>query len=741
VSGVTERSRNHMRDIADGLRTAGLLAAAAAVGCVGGMPTVSDAEFARMERRAVAQARLKQQAAEADPADAGMRRRPGFAASPTTLPAPAFSPSAAPTGAAPTGAAPTAPVQTAPAFGPKPAALPFTLLPATTAAAAAPNGTPGSTPPSALPPIGEGAKPPPDVPPVPVPPGAPDLVSSPITKEELLKLDTSSPVLKAYPVLRLSLQEAVARALANSHQIRVAAYEPAIRATEILEAEGLFDTVLFARGDGLSEATGFNGILYRNRDQPLGQPFGFGGVALAGGGGGTRGGVNDDQQQGRPGLLQQEFAYRFGARQLLPTGTLLQVSQRMSHLETNNPFTNPNPQSTASISFSIRQPILRGAGLDYNRAPIFIGVNNKAIGTEEFRRQVILHLANVENAYWNLVLSRYTLVIQERLLEQQIRAATFLERRRNDVLEYIRDRAVASVEAARAAVLRARATVRDNQDRLKVLLNDPALPIRAEVEIIPTDPLSQAVTVIDEPVRAAALAAALRNRPEIRQARLEIKNAAVREGIARNELLPLLDIVAETVPQGLRGQISTAFRDQWKFAFQDWLFGLSLEVPVANRTARARHQRTQLIRDQFTEQLSLTIQNVYLDVTLALHNLESIQGEVVSRRAALEAAAAELAARTAVIAQGVPREGIPVALDLLIQSQDRLAIQAFQLYSSQVDYATGVVRLEQAKGTLLYYDNVELEEEPFRLPVPAGFPDPVGVKAPVAPPPAPPAGR
>jgi outer membrane protein TolC len=508
-----------------------------------------------------------------------------------------------------------------------------------------------------------------------------------IKKEDLLKLNVDEPMTGAPATVTMRLSDAVRGALRHSHQVAFAGYTPAIKATEMLEAQGAFDPVLFFRGDGADSATGFPGVLHWNKDQPPASTLG-----------------------GAIPLQSSELSARFGIRQLLPTGAVVQLSQRFSYVDSSNVFLSPNPQSASSLSLAIIQPLLRGAGLDVNRAKIFIGSNNKEIGLEEFRRIVIRHLADVEQAYWNLMLARYVLAIQRQLLELQTETARRLDARQ-DILPYTRDLARATVAQTEAAVIRSRNGVRDAQDRLKVLINDPELTLRKDVEILPSDPLTDGVVPIDDPVREASLRAALDNRPEIRQARLEIRSAAVREGVSRNELLPQLNVLAELVPQGVAGRLDNAFNQQWRYEFQDWIFGVTLEIPLGNRTARAHFRRDRLLREQAIAQLSNTVQTAYFEVSTALNNLDSTQQEIPARRRGLEAAAAELAARTFLVYESTPREQIGSALEFLLTSQQRLAQSHQALAESRTAYNNGIVRLEQAKGTLLHYNNIEPAEE------------------------------
>src|SRR3954467_4952111 len=56
---------------------------------------------------------------------------------------------------------------------------------------------------------------------------------------------TTGPSLGTEPQVRMTLQEIMHRAVANSNDIKVAAYQPAIDQTRVLEAEARFDPTFF----------------------------------------------------------------------------------------------------------------------------------------------------------------------------------------------------------------------------------------------------------------------------------------------------------------------------------------------------------------------------------------------------------------------------------------------------------------------------------------------------------------
>src|SRR5215212_7602037 len=71
----------------------------------------------------------------------------------------------------------------------------------------------------------------------------PTTLQSPYLEEEPKPTNgpTTGPSLGTEPQVRMTLQEMIHRAVANSADIKVAAYQPAIDQTRVLEAEARFD--------------------------------------------------------------------------------------------------------------------------------------------------------------------------------------------------------------------------------------------------------------------------------------------------------------------------------------------------------------------------------------------------------------------------------------------------------------------------------------------------------------------
>jgi len=518
---------------------------------------------------------------------------------------------------------------------------------------------------------------------------------------DIVVLESVDPMFPRMRSVRLDLRETIRRAVANSHAVKIAGFIPAIRATSIMEAEGAFDTTVFFKGDDTDPVSGFDGVLYKNLDQPLGASF-----------------PQKFQTLLPPGsflaedLESRRTAFRFGASRKLATGAQLQVSQRMTNEVSNGLVNVLNPQSTTTLDLSIMQPLLRGGGLNTNQAGIRIAVSGKQQGIEEFRRSVMDHVAEVERAYWDLAEARRLKTIRERRLRQQTETARWVAAREREIPLTLQERARASVADARADLIESANDIRIAQERLKNLLNDPGLPSKDEIEVIPVDTMPDFITPTDDDVRAASMRAALGNRPQIRLARLKIWDADIRLGVARNDALPVVNLFARTSPQGLDYRIGSAMGDELKWKYTDWTFGINVEIPIGNRVARARLKRSGLEREQSLEQLAQVVENACFEVAKSLISVDTAQTRIVARRRALEAAASELFAREIQLREGNLQEGVSNALEFLLTGQERLAAAHRDLVDAQADYRREIVSLEQSKGTLLHYNNINLLECP-----------------------------
>ena len=458
-------------------------------------------------------------------------------------------------------------------------------------------------------------------------------------------------------------------ALRNSAQIRVFSDLPLIRETAITEADAAFDW------------TGFIDTRWDDINEPVGSTLTTGGP---------------------PRFEDQQFSYAMGARRRNTLGGQLEVSQRVGWQQNNSVFFVPNDQGTSRLTVSYTQPLMRGRGRAYNTSLTVLAQIDTRIARDEFSRQLQSHLLEVTRAYWSLYLERAALLQKRRLLAGAEGILGDLERRQElDTVASQVVRARAAVETRRAEILRAEMAVKNAESRIRSLTNDPAWGVSDDIELVPSFmPLRHYIPADMQ----EAMHTAMQSRPEINQAIKQVKAACVRMNMAKNEILPVLNLVLESYVAGLNGnsQVGGAFSDQFSEGEPSYSVGLQYEYPIWNRAARARMQRRRLEVRQLQNQFQTTTETLRLEVAVAVRELETSFREMEAKQRAMEASAAQvnyISERWRAL--GGEDRSAALMLDDLLTAQTQLADAEFGLLNAMLTYNLAQMNYRKAVGTLL----------------------------------------
>lgn len=486
-------------------------------------------------------------------------------------------------------------------------------------------------------------------------PGTPELFPG-------LQGETDTPV-------RISLQQAVLRSVEQNLLVQRARLDPAIAEAQVVTARAAFDWVFFTRAQ------------WSSVDEPLLTP--------------RVNGVN----VGTDSNVNQSVGYETGIRKHLTSGGALSISQGQTYFDDRDTGTQfvPNPSNDVFLDVGYDQPLLRGFGSDVTLAEVRIAQNFERRAVEQYRRTLIDTVTEVERAYWDLVQAQLNLKIFQRLLDRGIETRDVLKSRLAfDVKPAEYSDAVAQVESRRANVIRATNALRERSDRLKVLINDPELTVTGDAILEPVD------DTIDQPISVSlydSMSTALANRPEIEQAILSIDDASIRQTVADNARLPLLDLSFNARFRGLDGDTGDAYEDVGSARFVNLLLGLLFEQPVGNRAAEAQYRLSQLERMQATVGYRQTVQVVALEVRTALRNLDTNYRLIEQTRVARLAAAENL--RTLQVQEQTIQSLTPDFLDLKLRRQEALSAAELGEAQALADYSTAIAELHRATGTAL----------------------------------------
>ena len=476
----------------------------------------------------------------------------------------------------------------------------------------------------------------------------------------------------------LSIEEILVRAIRCSSQVRVFSDLPLIRETSVVEADAAFDW------------TAFLDARWQDLDDPVGSTL-------------TIGGSN-------PNILgrykDDHFTTQGGVRKRTRQGGTLQLSEQLGWQRTNSTFFTPNPQGTSRLVLGYTHPLLRGSGQVYNESLICLAQLDTEIAFDEFSRQLQSHLLEVLRAYWGLYLERANLAQKLQSLKRASDTLALLKQRQQ--LDAVRSqilRARAEVATRRSQVIRAQMGVKNSEDRIRALVNDPTFGDFDTVELMPTEP----PTVNETPLSMSlALTTAATTRPEVNQALRQIQAGCTRLNMSKNEVLPMLNLVTETYVAGLQPDSAlSAFNSSFTSGGPGYTVGLQFEMPLGNRSPQARRQRRELELRQLRNQYETTLNTLQLEVKVSVREVETALAEMLSQFRAMDASAAELQYLEQRFERLPGEDGnASLMLDNLLLAQQRLATNEFNFLTAQVTYNLALWNVKKATGELLQTEQV-----------------------------------
>ncbi len=201
------------------------------------------------------------------------------------------------------------------------------------------------------------------------------------------------------------------------------AYNPAIQASAVVQAEARFDATFF-----------FN-FQQNVTDQPNPQSNTAGLTSLLSQLGSSSGGsatpsltnlLGVAQPQDR-GTQNKTTTYQGGFQKLLASGAQVRTGYESDRQWSSSPLTTLNPAWTNNVFFEITQPVLKGFGLDVTRAEIRLRKLDQDMAQQHYLLLVQQTIQQVEQAYWSLFAARRTLPIMAELVAQTEQVLRYFE--------------------------------------------------------------------------------------------------------------------------------------------------------------------------------------------------------------------------------------------------------------------------------------------------------------------------
>jgi len=349
---------------------------------------------------------------------------------------------------------------------------------------------------------------------------------------------------------------------------------------------------------------------------------------------------------------------------------------------------------------TLTQPLLRGAGIAVNRAEIVITRNNFRISIKNVRDTVMDIISRTLVAYYDLYYARAQYAIETDALERTRRLLEINQARYAkglissvDLLE-----TKTSMAERQKRVIAAEATMKTAEDALKLVTNlvdDPAL-WNARVELLEEPVLSlQKIDLVQ------SLERAFENRPDYQAMKLALANRDIQIMVARNGLLPTVDLIGSFGLNGL-GEDMGAAADNANMDYKDWLLGVRVTVPWG-RGDRARYDKSKWEKMQAILELKRLEQDIVFIIRKRVRDVDIQYRQTEASILAAEMETENYAAQQERYAAG------QVSTHDMLDYQNRLASARLDYVKAMIDYQITLIRLDQAEGMTLAKNNITLE--------------------------------
>jgi outer membrane protein TolC len=491
----------------------------------------------------------------------------------------------------------------------------------------------------------------------------------PLSPAELDAVSTSGKGARSVTVL-----EAIYWALQSNQSLRIERLRPEISATSIESAWGAFDTQLSAQGSVGSAHSSTLGPRAKNSSSD------------------TR---VDNERVSR----NRDFSADLSGR--LPTGTDYDLGIGINRSSTNSTY----PFYSSSVNLNITQNLLKGAGPKVNLVQVRTAENTYLISVYQLQQVLINLVTNVEMAYWDLYLAYRTLEIRleayQLAKDQRRRTEEFVRVGRDTPLGLFSAHAE---EAARISdVINAVADVKKQRVLFLQLLNPERAPQGWETRIFPKeDPVVPSELLLPE----QHVAVAMRYRPDLQQALLDVANGELEVVRTRNGLLPALDFFTDMGLAAGEDKLSDA--NSRLGDYPNWQVGLQFSYPLQNRVARAAYRRANFSKALADEAVINYKQTIEVNVRLAINEIERtkrlIDSTYITRRLREEELAAEIEKF---------RVGRSTQL-LVAQAQRDLTAARVDEISAVVAHIKAYLTLFQNEGSILQRRGIQPVVAPSR---------------------------
>ncbi|HEU4387146.1 MAG TPA: TolC family protein [Blastocatellia bacterium] len=514
----------------------------------------------------------------------------------------------------------------------------------------------------------------------------------------------------------LTLQDAVTMALQNNREIESERIGVQMNEFDVTAAKGAYDPTLSSS------------FFYEKRKSPVASLFS----------GGQNGVLNSSDVSGSVDLTQR----------LKGLGSTFKISFDHDRYTSDNLFFAFDPVHTSSLTFEFVQPLARNRRIDEPRRQLRIAKKRLNITDSQFRQHAIEIVTKVQQSYWDLVFARRDQEIKRDAVDRARQQLEHTER-------MIAQGTVAPVEATSVRVELERRTDEfeaaiEAAHRAENALKSLVLPSsdaeqwnfewitgeRLEFDSSPLPSFSESVKV------------ALANRPELEQNRLRAEVNKTDIEFYRDQTRPQIDFVASYSMNGLAGKersslnpiaqstsvlfdrvnelsqqaglpaltmpvdntpsrfiggYGTSLNNMLRNDFRTFRFGVTINLPFGNHTAKGQLGRALAEGRQINTQRESVEQSIAVEVRNSLQSVET------SRRRFEAARNSRLNAEAQLASEQRRFEGGLSTVFFVLDRQNAYSSAQMRELKALTDCHKAMIELQRTLSTTLSSNNISLK--------------------------------
>jgi outer membrane protein len=387
----------------------------------------------------------------------------------------------------------------------------------------------------------------------------------------------------------------------------------------------------------------------------------------------------------------------FTVNDTLVTGGTVSAGYTLLRADYDPAFSLPNPSFSSTASLQVTQPLLKGAGTDYNRAALESARLGVHISNLNFKSTILTIILNVETTYYNLLYQREQYKVQEEELKQaqQLLDENTIKRQTGTLTDLDVMNARAGVASAQNQLILDMQSVHNSEDSLLQLLGDRTFTSAVGEVAFPD---------VGEPEASFARSYKLArdNGPSLAVAQATIDQFKLAALKAKRDTLPLLNVNGGLSYNSYAGSANQSLTSNWNG--YNWTGGVTLNIPWGMHANRAQYNSALAQVHSQEVAYDQADQNLVVQVRAGVRAVETSEASVRS-----SAENTKFAQKAYELTKAQFDAGLATSY-LVLQAQNTLETARVSELQAKVSLLLAIANLRFLEGSSLQLYRINLPE-------------------------------